>query len=199
MGRGRPVSLGSLGRPLPGHRHRRVPQKGPVPAQVPHGSADPGTPAGPARPGRLRRPPAAGGRRAAQRRAGHDPGRAVHRRRADPATVGNEDQDDRAHLGRGPGTSTGKRRDLTFEEHRAFWTWATVEVLRHTGIRIEELTELSHHSLIQYRLPTTGELVPLLQIAPSKTDTERLLVISPELADVLSTIMSRIRDPGGKV
>jgi Phage integrase family len=87
----------------------------------------------------------------------------------------------------------GRRRDLTFEEHRGFWTWAMVEVLRHTGIRIEELTELSHHSLIQYRLPTTGELVPLLQIAPSKTDTERLLVISPELADVLSTIVSRVR------
>ena len=52
-----------------------------------------------------------------------------------------------------------------------------IEVLRHTGIRIEELTELSHHSLIQYRLPTTGELVPLLQIAPSKTDAERLLPI----------------------
>jgi hypothetical protein len=85
------------------------------------------------------------------------------------------------------------RRDLTFEEHRGFWTWAMVEVLRHTGIRIEELTELSHHSLIQYRLPTTGELIPLLQIAPSKTDTERLLVISPELADVLSAIVSRIR------
>ena len=46
-----------------------------------------------------------------------------------------------------------------------------VEVLRHTGIRIEELTELSHHSLIQYRLPATGELIPLLQIAPSKTDS----------------------------
>ena len=68
-----------------------------------------------------------------------------------------------------------------------------VEVLRHTGIRIEELTELSHHSLIQYRLPGTGELIPLLQIAPSKTDAERLLVISPELADVLSTIIARIR------
>jgi len=73
------------------------------------------------------------GRRAAQRRAGHDPGRAVHRRRADPATVGDEDQDDRAHWAEAPGTSTGKRRDLTFEEHRAFWTWATVEVLRHTA------------------------------------------------------------------
>lgn len=89
--------------------------------------------------------------------------------------------------------STGQRRDLGFEEHRGFWTWAMVEVLRHTGIRIEELTELSHHSLIQYRLPGAGELVPLLQIAPSKTDTERLLVISPELADVLSTIVARVR------
>jgi Phage integrase family len=88
---------------------------------------------------------------------------------------------------------TDRRRDLTFEEHRGFWTWAMVEVLRHTGIRIEELTELAHHSLVQYRLPGTGELIPLLQIAPSKTDTERLLVISPELADVLSTIVARIR------
>jgi hypothetical protein len=92
---------------------------------------------------------------------------------------------------------TGQRRDLSFEEHRGFWTWAVVEVLRHTGIRIEELTELSHHSLIQYRLPTTGELVPLLQITPSKTDAERLLVIAPDLADVLSTIIARIR--GGRL
>lgn len=88
---------------------------------------------------------------------------------------------------------TGTRRDLTFEEHRGFWTWAMVEVLRHTGIRIEELTELAHHSLIQYRLPATGQLIPLLQITPSKTDAERLLVISPELADVLSTIVARVR------
>jgi len=73
--------------------------------------------------------------------------------------------------------ATGKRRDLTFEEHRGFWCWAMIEVLRHTGIRIEELTELSHHSLIHYRLPASRELIPLLQIAPSKTDTERLLPI----------------------
>ena len=95
--------------------------------------------------------------------------------------------------------ATGKRRDLTFEEHRGFWCWAMVEVLRHTGIRIEELTELSHHSLIQYRLPDSGELIPLLQIAPSKTDQERLLVVSPELADVLSAIMHRIRGTGPDV
>lgn len=94
---------------------------------------------------------------------------------------------------------TGQRRDLTLEEHRAFWTWATVEVLRHTGIRMEELTELSHHSFVQYSLPTTSELVPLLHIAPSKTDAERLLVIDPELADVLSAIVCRIRDDNGAV
>jgi len=88
----------------------------------------------------------------------------------------------------------GSRRNLTREEHRAFWAWAAVEVLRLTGIRIEELTELTHPSLVQYRLPATGELVPLLHIAPSKTDTERLLVVSPELADVLSAIICRVRD-----
>jgi integrase len=93
----------------------------------------------------------------------------------------------------------GKHRDLTLEEHKAFWTWAAVQVLRHTGIRIEELTELSHHSFIQYKLPASGELIPLLQIAPSKTDTERLLVISPELADVLSEIITRIRHQDGTV
>ncbi|HXY43495.1 MAG TPA: site-specific integrase [Acidimicrobiales bacterium] len=87
---------------------------------------------------------------------------------------------------------TNRRRDLTGEEDRAFWTWAAVETLRHTGIRIEELTELSHHSLIQYTLPD-GEVVPLLQIAPSKTDAERLLVVSPELADVLAAVVSRVR------
>jgi len=90
----------------------------------------------------------------------------------------------------------GQRRDLTREEHDAFWTWAAVEVLRHTGIRIEELTELTHHSFVQYRLPSTGELVPLLQIAPSKTDAERLLLISPQLADVLAAIVARVRRPG---
>jgi integrase len=89
----------------------------------------------------------------------------------------------------------GKPRDLTGEDTHAFWSWATVEVLRHTGIRIEELLELSHHSLVQYRLPSTGEVVPLLQIMPSKTDTERLLLVSPELADVLAAIITRLRDP----
>lgn len=92
--------------------------------------------------------------------------------------------------------ATGRRRDLTFEEERAFWGWATIEVLRATGVRIEELVELSHHSFVAYKLPSTGEIVPMLQIAPSKTDAERLLLVSPELGEVLAAIIHRVR--GGR-
>jgi integrase-like protein len=95
--------------------------------------------------------------------------------------------------------ATGKRRNLSYEADEAFWAWATIEVLRLTGIRCEELLELTHHSITEYRLPSTGELVPLLQIAPSKTDTERLLLVSPELADVLSSIVTRLRGPSGAI
>jgi integrase len=94
---------------------------------------------------------------------------------------------------------TGTRHDLAKEEDQAFWTYAAIEVLHATGIRIEELTELSHHSLVQYRLPTTGEIVPLLQITPSKTDAERLLVVSPDLSEVLSAIIRRVRGNNGAI
>jgi integrase len=95
--------------------------------------------------------------------------------------------------------ATGERAELTVQEDYAFWAWAAVEVLRHTGIRIEELLEISHHSLVQYRLPGTRELVPLLQVTPSKTDAERLLLISPDLADVIADVISRLRGPSGAI
>ncbi|MGB8383065.1 MAG: hypothetical protein WCG47_17765, partial [Dermatophilaceae bacterium] len=87
----------------------------------------------------------------------------------------------------------GSRRNLTLAEDTAFWTWAIVEVLRHTGVRIEELLELTHRGFVAYTLPSTGEVVPLLQIVPSKTDRERLLVVSPELAEVLTAVIARGR------
>ncbi|MEV6932506.1 tyrosine-type recombinase/integrase [Dactylosporangium sp. NPDC051485] len=89
--------------------------------------------------------------------------------------------------------ASGKRRDLAADEEYAFWAWAAIEVLRHTGIRIEELLELTHHSFVTYKLPTTGEIVPLLQIAPSKLDKERLLLVTPELGEVLTAIIYRVR------
>ncbi|MFD5786746.1 tyrosine-type recombinase/integrase [Streptomyces sp. NPDC127037] len=97
--------------------------------------------------------------------------------------------------GAGARDEAGTLLHFDLAEHRAFWAWAAVEFLRHTGARIEEMLEISHHALVQYRLPTTGEIVPLLQIAPSKTDRERVLLVSPELADVLATIVRRVRDP----
>jgi integrase len=88
---------------------------------------------------------------------------------------------------------TGPHRNLLREDERAFWAWACVEVFRHTGVRIEELLEITHRSFVSYTLPTTGEVIPMLQITPSKTDKERLLVISPELANVFAQLIHRIR------
>jgi hypothetical protein len=87
-----------------------------------------------------------------------------------------------------------RRRNLTLEAEKAFWAWACVEVFRHTGVRIEEMLEITHRSFVSYTLPSTGEVIPMLQITPSKTDKERLLVISPELAAVFAEIISRVRD-----
>jgi len=80
------------------------------------------------------------------------------------------------------------------EEEDAFWAWAVIEVLRLTGVRIEELLELTHLSVREYRMPE-GERVLLLQIAPSKLDQERVLPICPELAHVLAAIVARVRGP----
>ncbi|SIN38136.1 tyrosine-type recombinase/integrase [Micromonospora cremea] len=60
---------------------------------------------------------------------------------------------------------------------------------------VGQLLELTHLALISYQLRDTGEVVPLLQIVPSKSNSERLLLVTPELASVLATIIKRIRDP----
>jgi integrase len=95
--------------------------------------------------------------------------------------------------------SDGEVTDLTQQEDEAFWTWAITETLRHTGIRIEELLELTHLALVTHTLPGTGEVVPLLQIVPSKQDAERVLLVSPELAHTLARIVHRLRDGSDRV
>ncbi|WP_242606516.1 site-specific integrase [Protofrankia symbiont of Coriaria ruscifolia] len=96
-------------------------------------------------------------------------------------------------------TATGILNDLSITEDETFWAWAVIETLRHTGIRIEELLELTHLALVSHRMPDTGELVPLLQIVPSKGDEERLLLVTPELASVLAAIISRVRGADGTI
>jgi integrase len=63
---------------------------------------------------------------------------------------------------------------------------------------VEELTEITHLSVRQYQAPT-GEQIPLLQISPSKTDTERVIPADPELVAVLARIIRRVRDNNGHV
>ena len=89
--------------------------------------------------------------------------------------------------------NTGELIDQTYAEERAFWAWAAVHTLHQTGIRIEELMELTATAFVTYRVPTTGELLPLLQVLPSKTDQERMLLVSPELAHVLAQVRHRVR------
>jgi site-specific recombinase XerD len=92
---------------------------------------------------------------------------------------------------------SGEILDLDRSEREAFWAWAVIEVLRHTGIRIEELLEITHLALVSYKLPDSGEVVPMLQIVPSKSNEERLLLVSPELASVLASIITRLRLQNG--
>jgi len=92
----------------------------------------------------------------------------------------------------------GPRVNAERDEDNAFWIWAAIEVLRRTGVRIEELLELTHLSLRQYQAPT-GEMVPLLQISPSKTDRERVIPAAPDLVAVLARVLRRVKAPEGQV
>ncbi|MGV9368118.1 tyrosine-type recombinase/integrase [Amycolatopsis sp. NPDC003731] len=85
---------------------------------------------------------------------------------------------------------TGEVRSLVMEEETAFWNWAGLGVLRLTGVRAEELVELTHTSVRQYQRPN-GEMIALLVIAPSKADRERVIPMSPELFHVIAAILRR--------
>ncbi|WP_405942920.1 tyrosine-type recombinase/integrase [Streptomyces sp. NBC_00207] len=85
---------------------------------------------------------------------------------------------------------SGELRHICTEEEAAFWDWAAVETLRHSGVRIEELCELTHLSIRQYQR-ANGEVIALLVIEPSKTDRERVIPMSAELFHVIASIIRR--------
>lgn len=93
---------------------------------------------------------------------------------------------------------TGEIRAQARSEDKAFWAWATTHLLHQTGIRLEELLELTATALSTYQLPS-GERLLLLQIVPSKTDEERVILVSPELAHVLATVRQRVRGSADRV
>jgi len=189
MGSRRPGTVGTVGGAVPDQSERVHAAEDPAAPQGRDGPADQDPATGAPRPRPCRRGPPQGRRRTPAQRRGvpadtritADGEEFLRRRTGDSGRVFATD------------LATGKRRDLTHEEDVAFWAWAIVEVLRLSGVRIEELLELTHHSFVAYTLPTTGEVVPMLQVAPSKTDRERLLLVSPELGEVLTAIIYRVR------
>lgn len=78
-------------------------------------------------------------------------------------------------------------------EETSFWMWAMVNVLKHAGIRIEELQELTQLSIRHHTPASTNTVVPLLHIVPSKNDTERLIPMSPELVGILVEVLRRAK------
>lgn len=88
---------------------------------------------------------------------------------------------------------TGTHVDLLRAEERALWTWAVVDTFFYTGVRVEELLEITQTALTTLRLPDTGETVPLLQIVPSKTDAERT---QPRSA--AGPAVTAMKSPGGQ-
>lgn len=95
--------------------------------------------------------------------------------------------------------SRRERIDVTALEEDRFWGWSIIETLRHSGVRVEELLELTQLSLRHYTASTTNTLVPLLHIVPSKTDCERLIPMTPELVDVLLAVLRRAKDGAAHV
>ncbi|MFD9456679.1 tyrosine-type recombinase/integrase [Streptomyces sp. NPDC059985] len=90
---------------------------------------------------------------------------------------------------------SGELVHIGSEEEAAFWDWAAVETLRHSGVRIEELCELTHLSVRQYQR-SNGEVIALLVVAPSKTDRERVIPMSAELFHVIASVIRRHTQDG---
>ncbi|MFC8670790.1 tyrosine-type recombinase/integrase [Streptomyces sp. NPDC057199] len=90
---------------------------------------------------------------------------------------------------------TGELIHVTMAEESAFWEWAAVEILRHSGIRVEELVELTHLSIRQYQRPN-GEAIALLVVAPSKSERERVIPMSAELFHAVAQIIRRLTRNG---
>jgi integrase len=94
--------------------------------------------------------------------------------------------------------TAGHPLNVTFAEDAEFWQWAAAETLRLSGLRCEELLELSQLSVRQYVRPNV-EVVALLVVAPSKTDRERVLPMTADLFHVIATIIRRLTRNGQDV
>src|SRR5882672_5926117 len=85
----------------------------------------------------------------------------------------------------------GDRRAVAAEA-ATFWDWALVELLVQSGLRIEEVSELTTLDILKRKMPD-GRIYYLLHIKPSKFDRARVIPIGDGLGRVLAEIIRYVK------
>lgn len=75
---------------------------------------------------------------------------------------------------------------------RAFWDWATLELLVQSGLRIEEARELTTLDILKRRLPDK-RVYYMLHVKPSKFDRARVIPMGDGLGRVVAEIVQHIK------
>jgi site-specific recombinase XerD len=77
-------------------------------------------------------------------------------------------------------------------ERDRFWDWALLELLLTSGLRVEEVSELTTLDVLKRRLPD-GQIYYLLHVKPSKYDRARVIPIGDGLGRVIAEIIDHIK------
>jgi integrase len=85
-----------------------------------------------------------------------------------------------------------ERNEWVKAEATAFWNWALLELLVQSGLRVEEVTELTALDILKRHLPD-GRVYYMLHVKPSKFDRARLIPIGDGLGHVLAEIMRHVK------
>jgi integrase len=78
------------------------------------------------------------------------------------------------------------------DEVDTFWDWALLELFVQSGLRIEEVSELTTLDILRRSMPD-GRLYYLLHIKPSKYDRARVIPIGDGLGRVLAEIVRYVK------
>jgi site-specific recombinase XerD len=77
-------------------------------------------------------------------------------------------------------------------ERDTFWDWALLELLLTSGLRVEEVSELTALDVLKRRLPD-GRIYYMLHIKPSKYDRARVIPIGDGLGRVIAEITTHVK------
>lgn len=91
----------------------------------------------------------------------------------------------------GSAAAPGDRVAAAYERNR-FWDWALLELLLTSGLRVEEVSELTTLDVLKRQL-IDGQVYYLLHVKPSKYDRARVIPIGDGLGRVIAEITAHIK------